>query len=297
MTSFWTGWISFIVLGSIFGCAWLLWVTRKSQKFDTETEQTMGHSFDGIEEYDNPLPRWWLVLFMGTIVFGLGYLVFYPGLGSYKGIFGWTSVNQWEAEVKKAEETYAPIFAKLAATPIEELAKDDKAMKIGQRLFANNCAVCHGSTAHGATGFPNLTDNDWLYGGAPEKIKETITDGRNGSAMRAWKDEIGEEGVKQVANYVRSLSNQEDVDEAMAAKGAEIFAANCFVCHGKDGKGSHDMGAPNLTDGIWLYGGTQAIVEATVRNGRGGVMPSFKDKLGEERIHLLAAYIYSLSHR
>ncbi|WLQ15316.1 cytochrome-c oxidase, cbb3-type subunit III [Hahella aquimaris] len=297
MTSFWTGWISFIVLGSIFGCAWLLWVTRKSQKFDTETEQTMGHSFDGIEEYDNPLPRWWLVLFMGTIVFGLGYLVFYPGLGSYKGVFGWTSANQWEAEVKKAEETYAPIFAKLAATPIEELAKDENAMKIGQRLFANNCAVCHGSTAHGATGFPNLTDNDWLYGGSPEKIKETITSGRNGSAMRAWKDEIGEEGVKQVANYVRLLSGQEGVDEAMAAKGADIFAANCVVCHGQDGKGSHDMGAPNLTDGIWLYGGTQNIVEATIRNGRGGIMPSFKDQLGEERIHLLAAYIYSLSHR
>ncbi|WP_020409775.1 cytochrome-c oxidase, cbb3-type subunit III [Hahella ganghwensis] len=294
MNSFWTGWISFIVLGSIFGCAWLLWATRKSQRFHTETEETMGHTFDGIEEYDNPMPKWWLWLFLLTIVFGLVYLALYPGLGSYKGYFGWTSTGQWEDEVAAAKAKYDPIYAELAATPIEELVQNDDALIMGKRLFLNNCAVCHGSAAHGAFGFPNLTDNDWLYGGSPDKIKETITNGRN-AAMPAWESIVGVEGVKDLAHYVRSLSGQQNIDANKAEAGAALFQANCVACHGADGKGNHALGAPNLTDGIWLYGGTQQAVEMTLKAGRNGVMPSFKQTLGDERIHLVAAYVYSLS--
>ncbi|OZG73735.1 cytochrome-c oxidase, cbb3-type subunit III [Hahella sp. CCB-MM4] len=294
MNSFWTGWISFIVLGSIFGCAWLLWATRKSQKFHTETEETMGHSFDGIEEYDNPMPKWWLYLFMATIVFGLFYLFLYPGLGSYKGYLGWSSAGQWENEVADAKAIYDPLYAELAATPIEELVKNEDAITMGKRLFLNNCAVCHGSAAHGGFGFPNLTDNDWLYGGAPEKIKETITNGRN-AAMPAWEAIVGTEGVTELANYVRSLSGQQNIDAEKAEAGAKLFQANCVACHGTDAKGNQAVGAPNLTDSTWLYGGTQQAVEMTLKSGRNGVMPTFKKTLGDERIHLVATYVYSLS--
>jgi len=295
MTSFWTGWISIIVLGSIFGCTWLLWVTRKSQRFHTETEETMGHTFDGIEEYDNPMPKWWLYLFISTIIFGLVYLVLYPGLGAYKGLLGWTSTNQWQAEVNKAEATYGPLYAELAAIPIEKLAKNDKALTMGRRLFLNNCAVCHGSTAHGGFGFPNLSDNDWLYGGNPDKIVETITNGRN-ATMPAWEAIVGTEGATQLANYVRSLSGQQNIDETKAHEGAALFQANCVACHGADAKGTQAMGAPNLTDSTWLYGGTQQAVERTIKSGRSGVMPTFAKTLGKERIHLVAAYVYSLSN-
>lgn len=295
MSTFWTVWISVITLGSIFGCYWLLWVTRKNQPHQQETEQTVGHSFDDIEEYDNPLPKWWLYMFIGTIVFGLIYLALYPGLGSFKGFLGWTQEGQWQAEVDLAEEKYGPLYAELAATPIEELAQDQKAIRMGQRLYANNCAVCHGSTARGGLGFPNLTDEDWLYGGTPEKIKETLLIGRI-AAMPAWEAIIGADGITQVSHYVRQLSGQETIDETLAARGAPLYAANCAVCHGSDGKGLQALGAPNLTDSIWLYGGTQQMVETTLRKGRNGVMPAFLDRVGEERVHLLAAYVYSLSN-
>lgn len=294
MSAFWSGWITVIVLGSIIGCWWLLWVTRKSQTHDSETEQTMGHAFDGIEEYDNPLPKWWMYMFLATIVFGFIYLALYPGLGNYKGLLGWTSANQWEKEVAEAEAEYGPLYASLAAKSIDELLQDENALKMGERLFANNCAVCHGSAARGNPGFPNLTDDDWLYGGEFDKIKETLHQGRM-AVMPAWEAVLGEAGIVQVANYVRQMSGQQNVDADLAAKGAPLFAANCAACHGADGKGMQILGAPNLTDGIWLYGGTQSIVEMTLRNGRNGVMPAFKDTLGEERIHLVAAYVYSLS--
>ena len=294
MSTFWTVWISVISLGSIFGCYWLLWATRKSQQFEDETEETLGHNFDGIEEYDNPLPKWWLYMFIATIIFSLIYLALYPGLGSFKGFLGWTQENQWQAEVESAEATYGPLYAELAATPVETLAQNTEAMKMGQRLYSTNCSVCHGSSARGSMGFPNLTDNDWLYGGNPENIKETLTNGRT-AAMPAWEAIIGAEGITQVAHYVRSLSGQETVKKTLADKGAALYTANCSACHGGDGKGMHALGAPNLTDGIWLYGGTQRMVEATLRNGRNGVMPAFSETLGEERVHLVSAYIYSLS--
>lgn len=193
MSAFWSAWVSVITLAVILGCTWLLFATRKSQKFNDTTEEKVGHAFDGIEEYDNPLPQWWFKMFLGTVIFGLVYLVLYPGLGSFQGLLGWTSHNQWEEEMAHAEEVYKPVFAKYAAISVEDLQlpENEKGLKMGQRMFGNNCAVCHGSAGTGAHGFPNLTDNDWLYGGAPATIKASIVNGRNGG-MPPWGAVLGE---------------------------------------------------------------------------------------------------------
>ena len=302
MTSFWSWYITLLSLGTIAALVWLLLATRKGQRHDS-TEETVGHSYDGIEEYDNPLPRWWFMLFVATVLFALGYLALYPGLGNWKGMLpgyegGWTQVKEWQREMDKANEQYGPLYAKFAAMPVEEVAQDPQALKMGGRLFASNCSVCHGSDAKGAYGFPNLTDNDWLYGGEPETIKTTIMGGRQ-AAMPAWRDVIGEEGIRNVAAYVRSLSGR-DVPEGINAdveQGQKIFATNCVACHGPEGKGTHAMGAPNLTDNIWLYGSSFGQIQQTLRYGRNGRMPAQQDHLGNDKVHLLAAYVYSLSHQ
>lgn len=302
MTTFWSWYITVLSLGTIAALVWLLLATRKGQRGDS-TEETVGHSYDGIEEYDNPLPRWWFMLFVATVIFALGYLALYPGLGNWKGLLpgyegGWTQVKEWQREVDKANEQYGPLYAKFAAMPVEEVAQDPQALKMGGRLFASNCSVCHGSDAKGAYGFPNLTDNDWLYGGAPETIKTTIMGGRQ-AAMPAWRDVLGEEGIRNVAGYVRSLSGR-DVPEGISAdieQGQKIFATNCVACHGPEGKGTQAMGAPNLTDNTWLYGSSFGQIQQTLRYGRNGRMPAQQDHLGNDKVHLLAAYVYSLSQK
>ncbi|MFP5338501.1 MAG: cytochrome-c oxidase, cbb3-type subunit III [Gammaproteobacteria bacterium] len=302
MTSFWSWYITLLSLGTIAALVWLLLATRKGQRHDT-TEETVGHSYDGIEEYDNPLPRWWFMLFIATVVFALGYLALYPGLGNWKGVLpgyegGWTQVKEWQREMDKAEEQYGPLYAKYAAMPVEQVATDPQALKMGGRLFASNCSVCHGSDAKGAYGFPNLTDNDWLWGGEPETIKTTILHGRQ-AAMPAWKDVIGEEGIRNVAGYVRSLSGR-DTPEGISVdieQGQKIFATNCVVCHGPEAKGVAAMGAPNLTDNVWLYGSSFAQIQQTLRYGRNGRMPAQEAILGNDKVHLLAAYVYSLSQQ
>ncbi len=302
MTSFWSWYVTLLSLGTIAALVWLLLATRKGQRPDS-TEETVGHSYDGIEEYDNPLPRWWFMLFVGTVIFALGYLVLYPGLGNWKGILpgyegGWTQVKEWQREMDKANEQYGPLYAKYAAMPVEEVAKDPQALKMGGRLFASNCSVCHGSDAKGAYGFPNLTDNDWLWGGEPETIKTTILHGRQ-AAMPAWRDVIGEEGIRNVAGYVRSLSGR-DTPEGISVdieQGQKIFATNCVVCHGPEAKGVAAMGAPNLTDNVWLYGSSFAQIQQTLRYGRNGRMPAQEAILGNDKVHLLAAYVYSLSQQ
>lgn len=302
MTSFWSWYVTLLSLGTIAALVWLLLATRKGQRPDS-TEETVGHSYDGIEEYDNPLPRWWFMLFVGTVVFALGYLALYPGLGNWKGLLpgyedGWTQVKEWQREMDKADEQYGPLYAKYAAMPVEEVAKDPQALKMGGRLFASNCSVCHGSDAKGAYGFPNLTDDDWLWGGEPETIKTTILHGRQ-AAMPAWKDVIGEEGIRNVAGYVRSLSGR-DTPEGISVdieQGQKIFAANCVVCHGPGAKGVTAMGAPNLTDNVWLYGSSFAQIQQTLRYGRNGRMPAQEAILGHDKVHLLAAYVYSLSQQ
>ena len=302
MTSFWSWYVTLLSLGTIAALVWLLLATRKGQRHDS-TEETVGHSYDGIEEYDNPLPRWWFLLFVATVIFALGYLALYPGLGNWKGMLpgyegGWTQVKEWQREMDKADEQYGPLFAKYAAMPVEEVAKDAQALKMGGRLFASNCSVCHGSDAKGAYGFPNLTDNDWLYGGEAQTIKTTIMGGRQGM-MPAQLAALGEEGIRNVAGYVRSLSglkNPEGIEVDVAA-GQNIFAANCAVCHGADAKGQQAMGAPNLTDRTWLYGSSFAQIQQTLRYGRNGKMPAQEDFLGNDKVHLLAAYVYSLSQQ
>lgn len=294
MSNFWSTYIIAIVALNIVGCAWLLMWTRKMDISDMPADGTTGHEYDGIREYNNPLPRWWLILFWLTIAFSAVYLTLYPGLGKWKGALGWTSTGEHAAADKQYTEQYGKLYADLAQVPVEQLINDERAMKIGARLFANNCSVCHGTTARGAVGYPNLTDNDWLYGGTPDKIHETIMNGRN-AAMPAWLGTLGEEGIDQVANYVMTLSGRK-ADATLAAAGKEKFAV-CAACHGADGKGNQMMGAPNLTDDIWLYGGSEAAIKKTLREGRAGKMPAQKEALGAERVHLLTAYVYSLSHK
>lgn len=302
MTTFWSWYITLLSLGTIAALVWLLLATRKGQRSDS-TEETVGHSYDGIEEYDNPLPRWWFLLFIATVIFALGYLALYPGLGNWKGVLpgyedGWTQVKEWQREVDKANEQYGPLYAKFAAMPVEEVAQDPQALKMGGRLFASNCSVCHGSDAKGAYGFPNLTDDDWLWGGEPETIKTTIMGGRQ-AAMPAWRDVIGEEGIRNVAGYVRTLAGR-DIPEGInvdVEQGQKLFAANCVACHGPEGKGTQAMGAPNLTDNVWLYGSSFAQIQQTLRYGRNGRMPAQEEILGNDKVHLLAAYVYSLSQK
>ena len=302
MTTFWSTYISVLTLGSLIGLTWLLLGTRKGQSKDT-TDQTMGHAFDGIEEYDNPLPKWWFWLFVGTLAFGVGYLILYPGLGNWKGVLpgyqdGWTQVKEWQKEMDKADARFGPIFAKFAAMPVEEVAKDPQALKMGSRLFASNGSVCHGSDAKGAFGFPNLTDKDWRWGGEAETIKASIMNGRHG-VMPAWAEVIGDQGVADVAAFVLTNLDGRSLPEGNKAdvvKGKEIFAANCVACHGPEGKGTPAMGAPDLTHPqAFIYGSSFAQLQQTIRYGRQGQMPAQADIQGNDKVHLLAAYVYSLS--
>lgn len=304
MNAFWSGYIALLTLGTIVALFWLIFATRKGESPGT-TDKTMGHSFDGIEEYDNPLPRWWFLLFIGTLVFGLLYLVLYPGLGNWKGVMpgyedGWTQDKQWQREVDQADEKFGPIFAKYSAMGVAQVAQDERALKIGGRLFANYCSVCHGSDAKGAVGFPNLADSDWRWGGDAETIKASILHGRV-AAMPAWGQVIGEAGVKNVAAYVRSdlagLPLPEGADADTAA-GGQVYAQTCAVCHGANGEGMTAMGAPKLTSSAgWIYGSTLPQLQQTIRHGRNGQMPAQEQYLGNDKVHLLAAYVYSLSQQ
>ena len=299
MTSFWSWYIVILTSGTLLALIWLIFATRKGQRSDT-TEETVGHVYDGIEEYDNPLPRWWFMLFVGTLIFAVGYLVLYPGMGNWKGVLpgyqgGWTSAKQYDREMERADAKYGPIFAKYAAMPIPEVAKDELALKMGGRLFASHCAVCHGSDGKGAHGFPNLTDDDWLWGGSPETIKTTIMKGRK-AAMPGWEAALGNQGVKDVTGYVRSLAGLKNPEGLNLAAGKKSYDAMCVACHGPEGKGNQALGSPNLTDKVWLYGSSFNQVQQTTRYGRNGVMPAQEDFLGNDKVHLLTAYIYSLSH-
>ena len=270
-------------------------VKLKGRKLSQDEQaESMGHVWDeGLHELNNPLPAWWVNLFLITLVWGLAYLFLYPGLGSFAGYLGWTQENQYQSEMAEAQAAYGPIFDKYSGQDLLTVAANPGALAIGRSLFSTYCTTCHGSDARGARGYPNLTDNDWLYGGSPEKIEETILNGRNG-IMVPWEPVLGNEGVFNVVEYVRTLSGHK-ADKQVAAKGREIFTANCAVCHGADGKGNQLLGAPNLTDNIWLFGGSQSSLIETVSKGRTGHMPAHKQFLGEAKVHLLAAYVYSLS--
>jgi cytochrome c oxidase cbb3-type subunit 3 len=294
MSNFFNWWVIGITLVNIFACYWLIKWTMKKRPEESAEGQSTGHTWDGLQELNNPLPRWWLWLFYITIIFGLSYLVVFPGLGNFKGLGNWSSTGQYEQEVADADAKYKPIFAAFSATSIPELARDANALKAGERLFSNYCAQCHGSDAQGTTGFPNLSDSDWLWGGEPEMIKTSIMNGRNGN-MPPMGAALGDQGVADVVNYVQSLSGR-DVDAASAEAGKAKFEMLCAACHGVDGKGNNMLGAPNLTDNIWLHGGSAGRIRTTIINGLVNKMPAHDKFLGNDKSHLLAAYIYSLSN-
>jgi len=295
VNEFWNWYVIVTVLVSVLGCGALLWIQSKAS---FTAGKTMGHVWDEtLEEYNNPMPKWWSWLFYITVVFSLVYLALYPGLGRFPGLFGWTSAGQHQAEVDKVDAATKPLFEKYLKMDLKAVAADKEAMAMGKRLFLTYCMQCHGSDARGAKGFPNLTDNDWLYGGEPEQLLETISNGRNGMMppYGGNPDAIGgEAGAKEVANYVRSLSGLAH-DSLLATKGKEKFETVCAACHGADAKGMQAMGAPNLTDKVWLYGGREAVIVETITHGRQNKMPAWKEFLGEGKVHLLAAYVYSLS--
>ncbi|MEY2770671.1 MAG: Cbb3-type cytochrome c oxidase subunit CcoP [Pseudomonadota bacterium] len=294
VSNFWHLYVAGITVVSIIACLLLLWFTGKAKAM-TANDNTTGHVWDGdLREMNNPLPRWWVGLFIITIVFSAVYLVFYPGLGTSEGRFGWSSADQYQKEVAKGNEQVAPLYAKFAGMPVQEVAKDPQAMAIGDRLFMNNCAQCHGSDARGSKSFPNLTDADWLHGGSPEKIKETLVQGRQGM-MPPMAAAVGTpEDVRNVAHYVLSLSGSPH-DSLRASLGKTKFGA-CAACHGADGKGNTALGAPNLTDDIWLHGWGENAIVAMINNGKTNVMPAQSTKLTEGQIHVLASYVWGLSN-
>ena len=294
-----TGWSLFVIVLTIVNIVACVWLLRWTMKPRSATEKIgggadTGHTWDGdLREYNNPLPKWWLWLFYLTVVFGLVYFVLYPGLGTFKGIKGWSQASQWEQENAAAEARVAAYLAPFASMTVPELAANAQAMATANNLFQNNCAQCHGADGGGARGFPNLANSDWQWGGDPDSIVQTIANGRI-AAMTPWGEVLGEEGVDAVVAYVQQLSGQQS-DAAKAAAGATQFMTFCAACHGPDGKGMAAVGAPNLTDDVWLYGGDATTLKDTVTHGRAGQMPAFQDKLGEQRVRLLAAYVYKLS--
>lgn len=295
-SAFWSWFIIIPVVAGIVALFILnIWMTEPRRR-PQKKPKTTGHVWDqDLKELNNPLPRWWLNLYYITLVFGIVYLVLYPGLGNFAGTLGWTQLNQYQDEVEAADQRFGPLYEKYFREQISVLADDQQARKTGQRLFLNYCATCHGSDARGGPGFPNLRDDDWLYGGEPQQIKTSIMNGRTG-VMPGWGSALGSEGVFNVTEYVLSLNGRQ-VDEKVAREGEQKFKQLCVGCHGSDAKGNPAMGAPNLTNNKWLYGGSQRAVMKTIAEGRQGRMPGHADFLGEAKVHLLAAYIYSLPHQ
>lgn len=314
MSSFWSWWIIVLTLGSLVAIGLLLWWNMKNFT-DVEEGESMGHEFDGIIELNNPLPTWWTVLFWICLAWGLLYLILYPGLGNFPGLFKWQSANQfvlsldesrqaaidsreaglniqYDAERRRADEVYGPIFHQYASMAIEEIAQDRDALRIGQRLFLQNCAQCHGSDARGAQGFPNLTDGVFNWGASAQQIHTTIMDGRQ-AAMPAFGEQLGERGIEEMTAYVLSL-NGRIVDRELARAGEQNWMV-CAACHGQDAKGNPALGAPNLTDNVFIYGATERAIAETLRYGRNGVMPAWKDILGEDKVKILSGYVLSLA--
>jgi cytochrome c oxidase cbb3-type subunit III len=291
-SGFWDIYIGVISVISIIACAVFLKVQSVRRSSEAETS---GHTWDeDLTEYNNPLPRWWAWLFYLTVVFALVYLVLYPGLGSYRGTLGWTQVGQLEDETKAADDRFGPLYEKFAAQEVSSLAKDPEAQGVGQKLFLNHCAQCHASDGRGSRGFPNLADRDWLWGGTAESIKTSITDGRMGVMPPMGGAVGGSEGAKDVAHFVLSLSGRTH-DSLRAFRGRIAFQTACVACHGAEGKGNPLVGAPDLTDDIWLHGSGEAAIIEQIVKGRSSQMPAHKDILAPAKIHLLSAYVYGMS--
>jgi len=296
LTSFWHWYVIIITVGTVLACFWLLQWTKGISNRDEEGEGTgnTGHVWDeDLVELNNPLPRWWLKLFYGTIAFAFIYMILFGGLGNIGGVLGWTQEGQYEAEMKTASDAQGALFANYRQMDNETLIANADANATGQRLFANSCAMCHGSDAGGARGFPNLTDNDWLYGGSFDTVMQTIANGRAGM-MPVMVGGLDDKAIGELVVYVQSLSGQK-ADPVMAANGKKNFDMLCVACHGTDGSGNQALGAPRLNDQIWLYGGEPETIRKTVTEGRNGHMPAYQDTLSEDRRRLIAAYVLGLS--
>lgn len=296
----WTWYVIALMVLNIGGCAWLLWWTARRHPGDPKPEDT-SHIWDGdITEYNKPLPRWWINLFYITIVFSIGYLFWYGGWGSYPGVGQWSSQSE-HARVKATEDAKLnETFALYQGQPLPVLANDAKAMALGRSIFNNTCATCHGSSAQGAIGFPNLSDDIWHWGGSPERVLETVLDGREG-VMPEWGKVLtgmgGPSAVDYVISYVQTLSDPAQLqNNYLAAQGRPLYNGVCVACHGDLGQGNQDLGAPSLADDYWLYGNSKQSLYKTITSGRHGVMPAHRQLLGETRSRLVAAYVWSLSN-
>lgn len=298
VSEFWNWYVILIVLVSVIACGVFLWSQSLHKPAGGQLDATTGHVWDEtLEEYSNPLPQWWMWLFYLTVVFSLVYAVLYPTLGNFQGVLGWSSVGQHTLEVEKIDAKVKPLFDKFLKMDVKAVAADKEGVEMGKRLYLTYCIQCHGADARGSKGFPNLADKDWLYGGEPEQIEESILGGRNGMmpAYGGNPEAIGgEAGAREVAGYVRSLAGYPH-DSVLAAKGKAKYETVCIACHGPEGKGMAALGAPNLTDKIWLYGSSENTLVETITKGRSNKMPAWKDFLGEAKVHLLAAYVFSLS--
>ncbi len=312
MSRFWNMWVWALTLSNLVACLWLLQAfTRRGKDKGQGQDDTTGHRWDGdLTEYNNPLPRWWLSLFWVTAVFMVVYLLLYPGLGNFAGFGRWTQTSQYDTEVARAEQRYGNVYGAFAATPVAALASNPDALRLGRSLFLNRCATCHGSDGRGAKGFPNLTDAAWLYGGGPDAVVQTITDGRTG-VMPPLGAALGQQGLDEIVAYLRSIGprravgahEDDDAEEGgheaadLAAAGQQKFATFCSACHGADAKGNQAVGAPDLSDGDWLHGPADADIRDVINSGRANQMPAQKDRLTADRIHVLAGYVLSLGSR
>ncbi len=295
MTTGWSIYVISLVVLNILGAVWLLWWTARKPKSGGDSAQTTGHVWDGdITEYNKPLPRWWINLFYLTIVFAIGYLVWYPGMGNFAGTSGWTSAGEHDADKAKADVQLAAAYGRFEGMAIDKIAMDPAALAFGSRLYANHCAMCHGADARGAKGFPNLADGDWQWGGSPDEILTTILYGRQAAMPSLAAVVGGDVGVTEVATFVQSLSGMK-TDPALAAAGKARFTV-CAACHGMDGKGNTALGAPNLTDDIWVYGSDFDSIRAGISGGHAGMMPAHLPIIGETRTRIAAAYVWSLTH-
>lgn len=302
MSAGWSWYVIALIVLNIAGCAWLLWWTAKRRPGDPKPEDT-SHVWDGdLTEYNKPLPKWWINLFWITIVFGIGYFVWYPGFGNFAGYGQWSSQREHDQRKAAYDATLESTFAPFKGQSIDALAASPEALKLGRSIFSNTCATCHGSTAQGAIGYPNLSDDIWHWGGTPDRVLQTVLDGREG-VMPEWGTVLtgmgGENAVDYVVAYVRTLSQPDKslYNDYMAAQGKKLYDGICVACHGVDGKGNTEMGAPNLTDDYWLYGNSNESLRQTIAKGRHGTMPAHRQLLGETRARLVAAYVWSLSHQ
>ena len=301
MSSGWSWYVIALIVLNIVGCGWLLWWTAKRRPGDPKPEDT-SHVWDGdLTEYNKPLPKWWINLFWITIVFGVGYLLWYPGFGNFAGYGKWSSQEEHAQRKAAYAATLEETFAPFKGQPIDVLAANPEALKLGRSIFSNTCATCHGSSAQGAVGYPNLSDDIWHWGGSPERVLQTVMDGREG-VMPEWGTVLtgmgGENAVDYVVAYVRTLSQPDKslYNDYMAAQGKKLYDGICVACHGIDGKGNPEMGAPSLADDYWLYGNSNEALRQTIAKGRHGSMPAHRELLGETRTRLVAAYVWSLSN-